>query len=146
MLFGIGMNFGVSGDGGGITIDLPTDGGVQDLALGDDLDVLIAVATASTSRLLVSLRRCVNSSLADIELDNVTGLLRVVGVESPSAAAGSVAWAAQLVTVHVAADAFKALRPGDYMLTLEELTVGGRRLLKHSRLILLYRTGGGLRG
>lgn len=137
----------VFGDGSeSVVIDRPTSGAPEDLALGDDLDVWIAAATASTSRLLVSLRRCINSSTPDIELDSVTGLLRVTGVATPTPADGSVTWAAELVTVHVAADAFKSLRPGEYALSLEELTLGGRRLLKHSRIMMLSRTGGGLRG
>lgn len=143
MTFGIGMNFGLVGEP--VTVDLPTTGEPANVPLGDDLDALIAVVTASTSRLLVSLRRCVNSPDPDVELDNDSGLLFVTGVETPTAADGVVTWEADLVTVHVAAAAFKSLRPGEYTLTLEELTAGGRRLLKHSRTLLLCRSAGGLR-
>lgn len=143
MSFGIGMNFGLVGEP--VIVNLPTTTGPVDVPLGDDLDAVIAAVTASTSRLVVSLRRCVNSSTVDVELDNETGLLRIAGIESPTATAGGVTWAADLVTVHLDADAFKSLRPGEYVLTLEELTLGGRRLLKHIRSMFVFRSAGGLR-
>jgi hypothetical protein len=143
-LDGVGWDLGLAGEP--VTISLPTTADPADVPLGDDFDAVIAAVTASTSRLVVSLRRCVNSSTADVELDNQTGLLLVSGVDAPTAAAGVVTWAADAVTVHIDADAFKSLRPAAYKLTLEEITLAGRRLLKHSRILLLCRSAGGIRG
>lgn len=140
MDFGIGFNFGEQ-----VIIDLPTSGEAQDMAIGDDLDAVIAAATAWNSRLLVSLRRCPSSQDPDIELDNVTGLIQVSGVETPTPSDGVVTRATGSVTVHVSAAAFAHFRIGEYTLTLEELPLDGRRLLKHSRPIMLCRSGGGLR-
>lgn len=132
--------------GDNVTIDRPSTGEPEDLPLGDDLDVVITAATAATSRLIVTLRRCVDSDGPDVEIDSVTGLLQVSGVATPTAADGSVVRdSATSVTVHLAAAAFKSLRIGDYKLVLEEETVGSRRLLKHTRILIAYRTAGGLR-
>lgn len=144
MSFGIGMNFGPVGET--VTIDRPSTGEVEGVQLGDDLDIVIAKATAETSRLLVSIRSCLHSPAADIELDSVSGLLLVSGVESPTAGDGSVVWTdAETVTVHIAAAAFKHLRPHSYFLALEEITAAGRRLHRHDRELIVMRTGGGLR-
>ncbi len=144
MSFGIGMNFGLTGEP--VTVDRPSTGEPEDWPLGNDLDAVITAATTAGSRLIVTLRRCVNSPIPDVEIDSVAGLLRVTGVPAPTAADGSVVrTSATSVTVHLAAAAFKSLRIGDYQLALEEVTIGGRRLLKHKRLMLAYRTAGGLR-
>ena len=128
-----------------VTIDRPSEGEPEAVELGCDLVVVITVATSSSSDLLVTIRRCKHSSVADIALSKVIGLISVAGKSSVSAGDGSVAWASGSVTVHVAAAAFAHFGPGLYFLALEEVTAGGRRLPKHSRELMLYRTAGGLR-
>lgn len=134
------------GPGGtGVLVDLPTTADPQAVPIGDDLVSVVASAIAASSEVRVSIRRCENTRLPDVELTRSAGLVSVAGQSSFSATDGSVSWAADAITVRVAASAVAHLRPGRYLMAIEEETAVGWRLLEHGRELLLYRTGGGLR-
>lgn len=137
----LGMNFGLVGEP--VTVDMPSTGEPRAQTLAKDFDLQIAKATASTSKLVCSFRKCLNDPAADIEIDSVTGLTIVQDVTSPTASQGAVVRdSASQVSVHLDADAFDHLKPGLYYLDLTEITLGGLVILRHTVEIYFQRSAG----
>ncbi|GAB5404321.1 MAG: hypothetical protein Aurels2KO_25520 [Aureliella sp.] len=135
----IGLNFGLTGEP--VTVDRPATGDPTEQLLAKDLDLQIPAETASTSNLVFSLRRCVNAAAVDVEIDSASGLHVVSGVESPTASDGTlVRNSDEQVTVHLAANAFDHLKPGEYHLELHEITLGGRVIPKYTQVLYLTRS------
>jgi hypothetical protein len=126
-----------------ITVNMPSTGEPREQILFKDFDLQITAATATSSRLVATLKRCPAGATPAIELDNVTGLLSVVGVDSPVASEATLdRTSSSLVTLHIEADAFDHLSPGRYELDLTEITVGGRTILRHEVEIYFRRSAG----
>lgn len=141
MSFGIGSNFGQTGEP--VTVTVPVTGATAEQTLAKDFDAQITASTASTSKFVAAFRRKLGDASPVIELDSATGLLTVESIDSPTAGDGSVTRdSSTQVSVHIAADAFDHLASGMYHFDLTEITVGGLVILRYCSKYHFTRSAG----
>lgn len=119
----------------------PTIGEPLDAINSADFNYSALIDTASSSRIVFSIRKCADDPKPQLEADSVAGLTILTGQATPTSSQAVITRvSATQTTVLVKAAAFQLLAPGQYRTELRELTTDGRTISKLELPIVIRRS------
>jgi hypothetical protein len=119
----------------------PTQGEPLDAINSADFNYSALIDTASSSRIVFSIRKCADDPTPQLEADSVSGLTILTGQATPTSSQAVITRVSGTqATVLVKAAAFTLLAPGKYHTELRELTNDGRTISKLELPIVIRRS------
>ena len=116
-------------------------GGPLDAINSVDFNYTASIETNATSKIVFSIRRCVDDAVPQLEADSTDGLTILTGDDSPTSEHAVIARiSGTQVSITIAAAAIAALTPGTYASEIRELTTDDKTLSKLELPLIIRRS------